>query len=184
MFTICTTLHLVNNLNGSQEDCTYKITCIKIQTSIHLHVAVSFLKSIIACTFWSYWETIKGPKLSYRPCPWSSQTRSCFTPSQNSSLAAHPSTYLVQVVNTLSFLFPWYSPYLSVWPSSCLLSIKASPLLLWLKNSIHSAHKDWNIWTSLLFLNLSVWNSLPHEIRHIQFTTALKTALKTHLFKS
>ena len=30
----------------------------------------------------------------------------------------------------------------------------------------------------------SVWNSLPHEIRHIQSVTALKTALKTHLFKS
>ena len=30
----------------------------------------------------------------------------------------------------------------------------------------------------------SVWNSLPHEIRHIQSTTAFKTALKTHLFKS
>ena len=30
----------------------------------------------------------------------------------------------------------------------------------------------------------SVWNSLPHEIRHIQSTTAFKVALKTHLFKS
>ena len=30
----------------------------------------------------------------------------------------------------------------------------------------------------------SVWNSLPHEIRHIQSTTAFKTVLKTHLFKS
>ena len=29
-----------------------------------------------------------------------------------------------------------------------------------------------------------VWNSLPREIRHIQSTTALKTAPKTHLFKS
>ena len=29
----------------------------------------------------------------------------------------------------------------------------------------------------------SVWNSLPHEIRHIQSTTAFKTALKTHLLK-
>ena len=29
----------------------------------------------------------------------------------------------------------------------------------------------------------SVWNSLPHEIRHIQSNTAFKTALKTHLFK-
>ena len=29
----------------------------------------------------------------------------------------------------------------------------------------------------------SVWNSLPHEIRHIQSTTAFKTALKTHLFR-
>ena len=31
---------------------------------------------------------------------------------------------------------------------------------------------------------LSVWNALPHEIRHIQSATAFKTALKTHLFKS
>ena len=30
----------------------------------------------------------------------------------------------------------------------------------------------------------SVWNSLPCEIRHIQLTTALNTALKTNLFKS
>ena len=30
----------------------------------------------------------------------------------------------------------------------------------------------------------SVWNSLPREITHIQSTTAFKTALKTHLFKS
>ena len=30
----------------------------------------------------------------------------------------------------------------------------------------------------------SVWNSLPHESRHIHSTTAFKTALKTHLFKS
>ena len=30
----------------------------------------------------------------------------------------------------------------------------------------------------------SVWNSLPREIRHIQSTTAFKTAPKTHLFKS
>ena len=29
-----------------------------------------------------------------------------------------------------------------------------------------------------------VWNSLPHEIRHIQSATAFKTALKTLLFKS
>ena len=30
----------------------------------------------------------------------------------------------------------------------------------------------------------SVWNSLPHEIRHIQSTTVFKTALKTHQFKT
>ena len=30
----------------------------------------------------------------------------------------------------------------------------------------------------------SVWNFLPHEIRHIQSATAFKTAFKTHLFKS
>ena len=30
----------------------------------------------------------------------------------------------------------------------------------------------------------SVWNSLPHDIRHNQSATAFKTALKTHLFKS
>ena len=29
----------------------------------------------------------------------------------------------------------------------------------------------------------SLWNSLPHEIRHNLSTTAFKTALKTHLFK-
>ena len=30
----------------------------------------------------------------------------------------------------------------------------------------------------------SVWNSLPHDIRHIQSVTAFKAALKTYLFKS
>ena len=30
----------------------------------------------------------------------------------------------------------------------------------------------------------SVWNSLPHDIRHIRSVTSFKTALKTHLFKS
>ena len=30
----------------------------------------------------------------------------------------------------------------------------------------------------------STWNSLPHEIRHIQSTTAFRTALKTRQFKS
>ena len=30
----------------------------------------------------------------------------------------------------------------------------------------------------------SIWSSLPREIRHIQSTTALKTVLKSHLFKS
>ena len=64
-------------------------------------------------------------------------------------------------------------------------SIKTALLLLWLKNSTHSAHKEQNIWTSLIFYAApSVWNSLPHEIRHIQLTTAFETALKTHLFKS
>ena len=31
---------------------------------------------------------------------------------------------------------------------------------------------------------MSVWNSLPREIKHVQSTTAFKTALNTHLFKS
>ena len=48
-------------------------------------------------------------------------------------------------------LFHWYSSCLSVWPSSCPLSIKTAPLLIWPKNSTHSAHKDQNIWTSLIF---------------------------------
>ena len=37
---------------------------------------------------------------------------------------------------------------------------------------------------SFSYTTPSVWNSLPFEIRHIQPTTAFKTALKTHLFKS
>ena len=36
---------------------------------------------------------------------------------------------------------------------------------------------------SFSYAALSVWNSLPREIRHIQSTTAFKTALTTHLFK-
>ena len=32
--------------------------------------------------------------------------------------------------------------YLSVWPSSCLFTIKTASLLLWIKNSTHSAHED------------------------------------------
>ena len=69
--------------------------------------------------------------------------------------------------------------------SHCLLSITTAPLLIWLKNSTHSAHKDQNIWTSFFsHAAPSVWNSLPHDIRHIQSVTAFKTAFKTHLFKS
>ena len=55
------------------------------------------------------------------------------------------STHPKHVVNTLSLLFLWYSPCLSVWPSPYLLSIKTALLLLWLKNSTHSAHNDQNI---------------------------------------
>ena len=40
------------------------------------------------------------------------------------------------------------------------------------------------IWTSFFFSDdLSVQNSLHREIKHIQTTTAFKTAMKTHLFK-
>ena len=56
-----------------------------------------------------------------------------------------------RIVNTLPLLFLWYSPCLSVWPSPCLLSIETALLLIWLKNSAHSAHKDQNIWTSFSF---------------------------------
>ena len=46
-------------------------------------------------------------------------------------------------VNTLSLLFLWYSPCLSVWPSPCLLSIKTALFLIWLKNSTHSSADEW-----------------------------------------
>ena len=36
---------------------------------------------------------------------------------------------------------------------------------------------------SFSYATPSVWNSLPHEIRRLQSTTAFKTALKTHLSK-
>ena len=38
--------------------------------------------------------------------------------------------------------------------------------------------------SSFYYAALSVWNSLPREVRHIQSTTAFRTALKTHLLKS
>ena len=98
-----------------------------------------------------YGETTKGPELSPKTRPQSSSTRWCFISPQNSSLVAHPSTYQVQVVDTLSFLF-LIQPCLSVWPSSCLLSVKTAPLLLWLQNSVHFTHEDQNIWTLLIFL--------------------------------
>ena len=92
--------------------------------------------------------------------------------------------YRIWVVNTLSLLFLWYSLCLSVWPP-CLLSIKTAVLLIWLKNSMHSTIKT-KMFGHRSFSHAapSVWNSLPHEIRHIQSATALKTAWKTHLFKS
>ena len=71
--------------------------------------------------------------------------------------------------------------------SPCLLSIETAPLLLWLKNSTHSAYKDHKTFghRSFSYAAPSVWNSLPREIRHSQQSTAVfKTALKTHLFRS
>ena len=62
-------------------------------------------------------------------------------------------------------VFSLIQPLFIFWPSPCLLSIKTVPLLLLLKNSLHSAHKDQNIWTSLIFpCHFSVWNSLSHEL--------------------
>ena len=72
-----------------------------------------------------------------------------FAPPQIFSLAAYTNTCRVQVINSLSLLFLWYSPCLSVCPSSCALSIKTNPLLFWLKNAMHSTWYDQNIWTSL-----------------------------------
>ena len=66
-------------------------------------------------------------------------------------LKAHERDHVSPLLNTLSLLFLWYSPCLSVWPPLCLLSIKTAPLLIWLKNSTHSAHKDQNIWTPFIF---------------------------------
>ena len=87
----------------------------------------------------------------------------------------------------LHLLFLWYSSCLSVWPSLFLLSIKTALLLLWLKNSTHFAHKLIKTKTfgccSFSHADPSVWNSLPRQIRHIQSTTAFKTAMKTQLFK-
>ena len=57
--------------------------------------------------------------------------------------------------------FLWYSPCLFVWPSPCLLSIKTAPLLIWLKNSTHSAHKDQNLWTLIIFLCCSLCLEFP-----------------------
>ena len=54
-------------------------------------------------------------------------------------------------LSTLCHSFFSDTARLSVWPSPCLLSIKTAPFLLSLKNSTHSAHKDQNIWTSLIF---------------------------------
>ena len=61
--------------------------------------------------------------------------RSCFEPPQTYSLAAYPSTHRAEVITSLLVLFLWYSPCLSDWSSPCLLSIKTSSLVLWLKNS-------------------------------------------------
>ena len=96
----------------------------------------------------------------------------------NSSLAAHPIMYQVQVVNTVT-------------PFSLI-----QPLFICLTFSVSTLHQDSS--TPLLTQELyafrtltktfghrsfshavpSVLNSLPHEIRHIQSTTY------THLFKS
>ena len=62
----------------------------------------------------------------------------------------------------------------------CVKNLKCSNGMLWLKL--------WDLFSrvhcSFSHVAHSVWNSLPHEIRHIQSPTAFKTALKTHLFKT
>ena len=47
-----------------------------------------------------------------------------------------------------------------------LLSIKTAPLLLWLKNSMHSAQNDRNIWTSLIFCMPILLHSVNHCIEN------------------
>ena len=74
----------------------------------------------------------------------------------------------------------YLSDLLHVYPPSWLLW----PLLLWLRNVRHSAYSDQTSYTLLFFYAApSVWNSLPSEIRRIQFTTAFNSTLKTHPFK-
>ena len=52
--------------------------------------------------------------------------------------------------------------------------------------TLHIPHTKTKTFGHRLFSHAapSIWNSLPHEIRHIQSATAFITALKTHLFKS
>ena len=62
----------------------------------------------------------------------------------------------------------------------CVKNLKCSNGMLWLKL--------WDLFSrvhcSFSHVAHSVWNYLPHEIRHIQSPTAFKTALKTDLFKT
>ena len=62
----------------------------------------------------------------------------------------------------------------------CVKNLKCSHWMLWLKlwDLFSRVHRSFS------HAAPSVWNSLPHEIRHIQSTTAFKTDLKTHLFKT
>ena len=71
-------------------------------------------------------------------------------------------------VTPSSLIWPVFiCPTFSMW--ACLLSVETALLL---------GHHSFS------YAAPSVWNSLPSEIRHIQSTTAFKTALKTCLFKS
>ena len=110
--------------------------------------------------------------------------RSCFTPAHNSSLAANPSMYQYKL-STLchSFLsdiaLVYLSDLLCVYSQSRQLRSSSDSRTL---RILHIKTKTFG-YCSFFHAAPSVWNSLPHEIRHIQSATAFKTALKTHLFR-
>ena len=136
-------------------------------------------------THWRIRAT-KCPELSCETRAQSSWTRSCFTPPPNCSLTVHQSTYRAQVVNTLALLFLWHSPSLSFWPSSVhfpsrhLRSSSDSRIL----RVPHTKTITFSKSFIFPYSCPSVWKSLASEIGDTQSTTAFKTALRTHPFKS
>ena len=111
--------------------------------------------------------------------------KSYFSSSQNSLLAACLSMYWAHVVHILSLFFLWYRLLFICLIFCTHILHQDSSLLLRLKK-LYASCPLWPKYLDIthfpmLFLPGVLY---PMKWRHIQSTTAFKTALMTHLFKS